>query len=123
MEHIAQIEQQIADWITMHLTIFILIGVGLVLTVVSRGVQLRLFPEMVRTVLGSRKGADGGISSFQEATPPPRPWKTRPTRSTQMLGVNTQIMEPTRAMMPPAMMGRRRPIWSEIAPPRTWPVA
>ena len=65
MEHIAQIEQQIADWITMHLTIVILIGVGLVLTVVSRGVQLRLFPEMVRTVLGSRKGADGGISSFQ----------------------------------------------------------
>ena len=65
MEYIAQIEQQIADWITMHLTIYILIGVGLVLTVVSRGVQLRLFPEMVRTVLGSRKGADGGISSFQ----------------------------------------------------------
>ncbi|MDU5762647.1 MAG: alanine/glycine:cation symporter family protein [Schaalia odontolytica] len=65
MEQIAQIEQQIADWITMHLTIVILIGVGLVLTVVSRGVQLRLFPEMVRTVLGSRKGADGGISSFQ----------------------------------------------------------
>ena len=65
MEQIAQIEQQIADWITMHLTIFILIGVGVVLTVVSRGVQLRLFPEMVRTVLGSRKGADGGISSFQ----------------------------------------------------------
>ena len=65
MEHIAQIEQHIADWITMHLTIFILIGVGLVLTVLSRGVQLRLFPEMVRTVLGSRKGADGGISSFQ----------------------------------------------------------
>ena len=63
MEHIAQIEQQIADWITMHLTIVILIGVGLVLTVVSRGVQLRLFPEMVRTVLGSRKGADGGIRS------------------------------------------------------------
>ena len=59
----------------------------------------------------------------EEATPPPRPWKTRPTRSTQMLGVNTQIMEPTRAMMPPAMMGRRRPIWSEIAPPRTWPDA
>ena len=65
MEQIAQIEQQIADWITMHLTIFILIGVGVVLTVVSRAVQLRLFPEMVRTVLGSRKGADGGISSFQ----------------------------------------------------------
>ena len=40
-----------------------------------------------------------------------------------MLGVNAQIMEPTRAMMPPAMIGRRRPIWSEIAPPRTCPDA
>ena len=40
-----------------------------------------------------------------------------------MPGANTQIMEPTRAMMPPATMGRRRPIWSEMAPPRTWPVA
>ncbi|MFC2557849.1 MAG: sodium:alanine symporter family protein, partial [Pauljensenia sp.] len=65
MEEIAQIEQQIADWITMHLTIVILIGVGVVLTVISRGVQVRLFPEMVRTVLGSRQGAKGGISSFQ----------------------------------------------------------
>lgn len=65
MEHIAQTEQQIADWITMHLTVVILIGVSLVLTVVSRGVQLHLFPEIVHTVLGSRKGADDGISSFQ----------------------------------------------------------
>ena len=65
MEHIAQIEQQIADWITMHLTIVILIGVGLFLTGRSVVVQVRLFPEMIRTVLGSRKGADGGISSFQ----------------------------------------------------------
>ena len=44
MEQIAQIEQQIADWITMHLTIVILIGVGLILTVISRAVQVRLFP-------------------------------------------------------------------------------
>ena len=65
MEHIAQIEQHIADWITMHLTIVILIGVGLFLTGRSVVVQVRLFPEMIRTVLGSRKGADGGISSFQ----------------------------------------------------------
>ena len=80
MEHIAQIEQQIADWITMHLTIVILIGVGMVLTVVSRGVQLRLFPEMVRTVLGSRKGADGGISSFQAAAAALRSQFTIPER-------------------------------------------
>ena len=65
MEQIAAIEKDIADWITMHLTIVILIGVGLFLTGRSMVVQVRLFPEMIRTVLGSRKGADGGISSFQ----------------------------------------------------------
>ena len=65
MEQIAAIEKDIADWITMHLTIVILIGVGLFLTGRSVIVQVRLFPEMIRTVLGSRKGADGGISSFQ----------------------------------------------------------
>ena len=65
MEQIAAIEKDIADWITMHLTIVILIGVGLFLTGRSVVVQVRLFPEMIRTVLGSRKGADGGISSFR----------------------------------------------------------
>jgi len=65
VEQIAAIEKDIADWITMHLTIVILIGVGLFLTGRSVVVQVRLFPEMIRTVLGSRKGADGGISSFQ----------------------------------------------------------
>ena len=65
MEQIAAIEKDIADWITMHLTIVILIGVGLFLTGRSLAVQVRLFPEMIRTVLDSRKGAEGGISSFQ----------------------------------------------------------
>ena len=65
MEQIAAIEKDIADWIALHLTIVILIGVGLFLTGRSAVVQVRLFPEMIRTVLGSRKGADGGISSFQ----------------------------------------------------------
>ena len=65
MEEFALLEKDIADWITMHLTIVILIGVGLFLTGRSVVVQVRLFPEMIRTVLGSRKGADGGISSFQ----------------------------------------------------------
>jgi len=65
VEQIAAIEKDIADWITMHLTIVILIGVGLFLTGRSLAVQVRLFPEMIRTVLDSRKGAEGGISSFQ----------------------------------------------------------
>ena len=65
MEEFAAVEKQIADWITTHFTIVILLGVGLLLTIVSRGVQVRMLPEMVRTVFGSRQGAKGGISSFQ----------------------------------------------------------
>ena len=65
MEEFAAAEKQIADWITTHFTIVILLGVGLLLTIASRGVQLRMLPEMVRTVFGSRQGAKGGISSFQ----------------------------------------------------------
>ena len=65
MEEFALLEKAIADWITLHVTIFALIGVGLFLTLRSLFVQVRFFPEMIRTVLGSRKGADGGISSFQ----------------------------------------------------------
>lgn len=40
MEQIAAIEKDIADWITMHLTIVILIGVGLFLTGRSVVVQV-----------------------------------------------------------------------------------
>ena len=65
MEQFALLEKAIADWITLNVTIYVLIGVGLFLTARSLFVQVRLFPEMIRTVLGSRKGADGGISSFQ----------------------------------------------------------
>ncbi|WP_194949480.1 alanine/glycine:cation symporter family protein [Actinomyces trachealis] len=55
----------IADWITAHITMWVLIVTGLFLTVVSRGVQLRHLPNMLRQVRGSRTGAQGGISSFQ----------------------------------------------------------
>lgn len=65
MECTAQTEQQVADRIAMYLTIVILTGMGLVPATTSRDVQLRLLPEMVCTVLDSRKDAGGGISSFQ----------------------------------------------------------
>lgn len=55
----------IADWITLHITIWALVGTGLVLTVFSRGVQIRHLPSMIRVVTASRSGAGGGISSFQ----------------------------------------------------------
>ena len=55
----------IADWITSHVTMWALIATGLFLTVVTRAVQVRHLPGMLRAVLGSRASADGGISSFQ----------------------------------------------------------
>ena len=57
--------QTAADWITVHITMWVLIATGLFLTVITRGVQVRHLPDMVRQVGGSRSGAEGGISSFQ----------------------------------------------------------
>ena len=68
MADLAQSIQNIADWITLHLTVWILIGTGLYLTVRSRFMQIRQFPEMIRSISGSRDGAQGGISSFQAFT-------------------------------------------------------
>jgi AGCS family alanine or glycine:cation symporter len=48
-----------------YVLVYLLIGAGLWFTVRTRAVQFRLVPEMLRTMLGSRGGADGGISSFQ----------------------------------------------------------
>ncbi|MDC4232764.1 alanine:cation symporter family protein [Actinomyces sp. B33] len=65
MDALAKSILDVADWITLHLTVWILIGAGLYLTIRSRAVQVRHFPSMVRATLGSRGGAAGGISSFQ----------------------------------------------------------
>lgn len=58
----------VADWITLHLTIWVLLGVGLYLTVRTGAVQIRHFAHMVRVVGSSRRGSKGGISSFQAFT-------------------------------------------------------
>nr|WP_300340162.1 alanine/glycine:cation symporter family protein [Actinomyces sp.] len=65
MDALAATLLSVADWITAHITMWVLIATGLFLTVVTRGVQIRLLPEMVKRVFGSRSGAHGGISSFQ----------------------------------------------------------
>ena len=65
MDSLAASLQAIADWITVHITMWVLIATGLFLTVATRGVQLRHLGGMVRQVGGSRGGARGGISSFQ----------------------------------------------------------
>ena len=65
MDALAASLQVIADWITVHITMWVLIATGLFLTVATRGVQLRHLGTMLRQVGGSRGGARGGISSFQ----------------------------------------------------------
>lgn len=68
MEALSASLLSIADWITAHVTMWVLVGTGLLLTVASRCVQLRHLGTMVRTVAVSRGGAQGGISSFQAFT-------------------------------------------------------
>ena len=58
----------VSDWITLHITMWVLVGTGILLTVLTRGVQLRRLPDMLHQVAGSRSGAQGGISSFQAFT-------------------------------------------------------
>lgn len=58
----------VADWITLHITLWVLVGTGIFLTVASRFLQVRHLPDMVKTITGSREGAKGGISSFQAFT-------------------------------------------------------
>ena len=65
MDALADSLKVIADWITQHITMWALIATGLFLTVVTRGVQVRHLPTMIRQVASSRAGAAGGISSFQ----------------------------------------------------------
>ena len=65
MDALADSLKVIADWITQHITMWALIATGLFLTVVTRGVQVRHLPTMIRQVASSRSGAAGGISSFQ----------------------------------------------------------
>ena len=65
MDALADSLKVIADWITQHITMWALIATGLFLTAVTRGVQVRHLPTMIRQVASSRSGAGGGISSFQ----------------------------------------------------------
>ncbi|EEJ53568.1 Na+/alanine symporter [Mobiluncus mulieris] len=46
----------------------LLLGVGLYYSIRTNFMQIRLFPHMVKVIFKSRKGAKGGISSFQAFT-------------------------------------------------------
>ena len=68
MDQAAAIVKQIADAIALYGEIWILIGLGIFYTVITRGVQFRFFRHMWHVVLSSRKDSRGGISSFQAFT-------------------------------------------------------
>ena len=64
MDALAASLQTAADWITVHITMWVLIATGLFLTVITRGVQVRLFGRAVHLVARSRHQR-GSLSSFQ----------------------------------------------------------
>ncbi|MFC2473432.1 MAG: alanine/glycine:cation symporter family protein, partial [Actinomyces sp.] len=68
MDALAAQLEAVSDWITLHITMWVLVGTGILLTVRTGFVQLRRLPDMFRQVAGSRSGAQGGISSFQAFT-------------------------------------------------------
>lgn len=53
------------DWIYLWIVIGLLVAVGIVMTVRTRGVQFRRIGDMLSVVGHSRSGSKGGISSFQ----------------------------------------------------------
>lgn len=68
MDALAAQLEAVSDWITLHITMWVLVGTGILLTARTGAVQLRRLPDMFRQVVGSRSGAQGGISSFQAFT-------------------------------------------------------
>ena len=68
MEALAAQLEAVSDWITLHITMWVLVGTGILLTIRTGAVQLRRLPDMLHQVAGSRSGAQGGISSFQAFT-------------------------------------------------------
>jgi len=57
--------EPVSTFFYTYLLIYLLVGAGLYFTVRTRAVQVRLVRQMWRVAVGSRGGADGGISSFQ----------------------------------------------------------
>ena len=55
----------VTDWLWSYVLIVALLAVGLRLSVTARFVQIRLFKEMFRDLLGGFSATDKGLSSFQ----------------------------------------------------------
>ncbi|MDK8237048.1 alanine/glycine:cation symporter family protein [Actinomyces urogenitalis] len=56
---------KVDDLFYTYVLAVLLVGVGLYFTIRTRGVQVRHFGTMIRSITHSRSGAEGGISSFQ----------------------------------------------------------
>ncbi|MDO5747214.1 MAG: alanine/glycine:cation symporter family protein [Actinomycetaceae bacterium] len=68
MDNLADIVLTIADSITLYVTLWALLGTGIFLTILTKGIQFRMFRHMWHVAFGSRKNAGKGISSFQAFT-------------------------------------------------------
>ena len=55
----------LSDSFYTYVLAVLLVAVGLYFTALTRGVQVRHFGSMLRSITSSRSGAEGGISSFQ----------------------------------------------------------
>lgn len=54
-----------ADTLFGYVVIGMLLSCGLFFTLMTRGMQFRFFPDMLKAIFYSRSGAEGGISGFQ----------------------------------------------------------
>ncbi|MEC9483940.1 MAG: sodium:alanine symporter family protein [Halomonas sp.] len=63
-EGIYAVTTPISDFIWSYILVYLLLGAGLLFTVLTRGMQFRLFGHMARVTVSAR-GAGDGISGFQ----------------------------------------------------------
>ncbi|MDU0970267.1 MAG: alanine/glycine:cation symporter family protein [Actinomycetaceae bacterium] len=68
MTAFADLVSSIEGFISTKILVYVLVGLGLVFTVATRGVQFRRFGTAVSLMLKSRKGSGEALSSFQAFT-------------------------------------------------------
>jgi hypothetical protein len=81
---------------------------------------------MIDITLGSRSPLATSTTTARAttaATPPPKPCTTRPTINNPIDGANAQPTAPSVQISPPAIIGIRRPRWSDSGPPSSCPNA
>ncbi|MDO4612745.1 MAG: alanine/glycine:cation symporter family protein [Actinomycetaceae bacterium] len=68
MSSFADAVSAVEGFVSTRILVYVLIGLGTLFTIVTRGVQFRHFPQAVRLMLHSRKGSGEALSSFQAFT-------------------------------------------------------